>query len=190
MWVFLLLGGMKWDIILSKWDEVVYDFFSLNRFNITPMLIGEYTHTIDDKNRLSLPAKFRSEMGKKIVLTPGLDHCIFVFTMKEWEKISGNLSGSSSSMFQADTRSFNRFMLGGAVEAEVDSIGRILVPDFLRNYAGLSAEAEKSSTTKAVLIGVRSRVEIWNEKSWQEYKKVVEKQADALAEKLGQVGML
>ena len=144
------------------------------------MLIGEYTHTIDDKNRLSLPVKFRQEMGKKVVVTPGLDNCLFLFTMTEWKKISEKLSGSS--MLQADNRSFNRFMFGGAVEAEVDSIGRILVPDFLRERASLKG--------KVVVIGVQSRVEIWNEKSWIDYKKVVEKQADTLAEKLGQVGVL
>jgi MraZ protein len=160
------------------------------------MLIGEYIHTIDDKNRLSLPAKFRLEMGKKVVVTPGLDNCLFVFTLKEWEKFSGKLS--ESSMLQADTRSFNRYILGGAVEAEVDSIGRILVPDFLRERAGIvqqdypvgKATKGTGGATRVAIIGVQSRVEIWNEKSWIEYKKVVEKQADALAEKLGQVGML
>ena len=144
------------------------------------MLIGEYTHTIDDKNRLSLPAKFRSEMGKKMVVTPGLDNCLFLFTMSEWKKISDKLS--QSSMLQADNRGFNRFMFGGAVEADIDSIGRILVPDFLRERANLK--------NKVVVIGVQARVEIWNEKSWVEYKAVVEKQADSLAEKLGQVGVL
>lgn len=144
------------------------------------MLIGEYTHTIDEKNRVSLPAKFRQEMGKKIVVTPGLDNCLFIFTIKEWQKISEKLS--ESSMLQADTRSFNRFMFGGAVEVEVDSIGRILVPDFLRERANLK--------NKVAVIGVQNRVEIWNEKSWVDYKKVVEKQADSLAEKLGQIGML
>ena len=144
------------------------------------MLIGEYTHLIDDKNRLSLPAKFRQEMGRKIVLTPGLDQCLFVFTQKEWEKIRTKLS--SSSLLQADMRSFNRFMFAGAVEAEVDSIGRILIPDFLRERANLKS--------KIVVIGVSSRLEIWNEKTWSDYKKVVEKRADTLAEKLGQVGVL
>ena len=144
------------------------------------MFIGEYTHTIDDKNRLSLPAKFRSEMGKKVVVTPGLDSCLFVFTKDEWKKIEGKLN--QSSLLQADNRSFNRFMFAGATEAEIDSIGRILVPEFLRDRANLKS--------KVVLIGVSSRVEIWNEKTWSEYKKVVEKQADTLAEKLGQVGVL
>ncbi len=144
------------------------------------MLIGEYTHSIDEKNRVSLPAKFRSEMGKKLVVTPGLDNCLFVFTLKEWSIIESKLN--SSSLLQSDNRSFNRFMFGGAVEAEVDSIGRILIPDFLRDRASLK--------NKVVLIGVSNRVEIWNEKAWGEYKKVVEKQADTLAEKLGQVGVL
>ncbi len=144
------------------------------------MLIGEYTHTIDDKNRLSLPAKFRAEMGKKIVVTPGLDMCLFAFTLKEWQKINDKLA--QSSLLQADNRSFNRFMFAGAVEAEVDSIGRILIPDFLRDRANLK--------NKVVFIGVSSRIEIWNEKTWIDYKKVVEKQADTLAEKLGQIGVL
>ncbi len=144
------------------------------------MLIGEYTHTIDDKNRLSLPSKFRKELGKKVVITPGLDTCLFVFTMKEWGTFSEKLAGSN--MLQADSRSFNRYILGGAVEAEVDALGRVLVPDFLRKRVALES--------KAVIIGVQNRVEIWSEKSWHDYKQVVEKQADALAEKLGQVGML
>ncbi|MDQ5952920.1 MAG: transcriptional regulator MraZ [Patescibacteria group bacterium] len=144
------------------------------------MLIGEFIHTIDNKNRLSLPAKFRKEMGKSIVITPGLDNCLFVFTKKEWVKISEKLSGFS--MLQADNRSFNRFMFGGATEVEVDSIGRILIPDFLKSRAGLSE--------KATLIGVQNRIEIWNEKAWADYKKVVEKQADQLAEKLGGVGII
>src|SRR3989338_7764300 len=127
------------------------------------MLIGEYTHTIDDKNRLSLPVKFRKEMGKKVVVTPGLDNCLFLFTVNEWKNISEKLS--QASIGQSDNRGFNRFMFGGAVEAEVDSIGRILVPDFLRERANLK--------NRVVVIGVQSRVEIWNEKTWIEYKQVI-----------------
>lgn len=145
------------------------------------MLIGEYTHTIDDKNRVSLPAKFRSLMGKKIVITPGLDQCLFAFAPKEWERIASRLA-ENSSMLSSDMRSFTRYMFGGASEVEVDSIGRILVPDFLRERASLK--------TKVVLIGVQNRVEIWNEKSWGDYKKQVEKQADGLAEKLSGLGIM
>jgi MraZ protein len=144
------------------------------------MLIGEYIHTIDNKNRVSLPAKFRKEMGKSLVVTPGLDNCLFIFTKKEWVKISEKLSNFS--MLSADNRSFNRFMFGGATEVDVDSIGRFLIPDFLKTRASLSE--------KVALIGVQNRVEIWNEEKWMEYKKTVEKQADGLAEKLGGVGVL
>lgn len=144
------------------------------------MLIGEYIHTLDEKNRMSLPAKFRSELGKKVVLAPGLDKSIFMFTLKEWEKIANRLG--ENSMLQADNRSFNRFMFGGAVEVDVDGSGRILVPDFLKDRASLKK-------TVAV-IGVQNRVELWNEKNWAEYKSVVEKEADQLAEKLGSVGVL
>lgn len=144
------------------------------------MLIGEYIHTLDDKNRLSLPAKFRKEVGKNLVVAPGLDSCLFVFTEKEWKVISARLS--ESSILQSDNRSFNRFMFGGAVEVAVDTLGRILIPDFLRERAGLKS--------KVALVGVQNRIEIWNEKSWEGYKKVVEGKADALAEKLGSIGVL
>src|SRR3989338_7691382 len=107
------------------------------------MLIGEYTHTIDDKNRVSLPSKFRSLMGKKIVVTPGLDQCLFAFTVKEWQGIAAKLS-ENSAMLSSDMRSRSRCMFGGASEVEVDSIGRVLVPDFLRERANLK--------TKVVLI--------------------------------------
>ena len=145
------------------------------------MLIGEYTHTIDDKNRVSLPSKFRSLMGRKIVITPGLDQCLFVFTVKEWEGIATKLS-LNSSMLSSDMRSFTRYMFGGASEVEVDNIGRILVPDFLRECASLK--------NKVVLIGVQNRLEIWNEKSWTDYKKQVEKEALGLAEKLSGLGIM
>jgi MraZ protein len=147
------------------------------------MLIGEYRHSIDDKNRLSLPAKFRQEMGKKVVIAPGLDSCLFIFTVKQWEKISERLSMSDSSFLQADNRGFNRYLLGGAVETEVDAAGRMLVPEYLRDRAKMKGKA------KVVFIGVRDRVELWEESVWNAYRQEVERKADALAEKLGQVGM-
>ena len=146
------------------------------------MIIGQYSHTIDDKNRLSLPAKFRREMGTKVVITPGVDSCLFVFTMKEWEKISSRLSVSENSMLQADNRGFNRYLLGGAVEVEVDAVGRMLLPEHLRIRARLK--------TKVVFIGVKDRAELWDEAVWNAYRKNVEQKADALAEKLSQAGMI
>lgn len=142
------------------------------------MLIGEYKHTIDDKNRVSLPSKFRKEIGKKVVLTRGLDNCLFLYPLKEWEKVSLKLRDLS--LGQADTRGFSRFMFGGAVELDVDTIGRILIPDFLKSFARLDE--------KAVFAGVGSRVELWDEGAWEAYKSKIEKQGDQLAEKLGEIG--
>lgn len=146
------------------------------------MLIGEYIHTIDEKNRMSLPVKFRKEMGKKVIIAPAPDQCLFIFTTKEWEKVSSRLtnSGNELSFLKADQRSFNRFMLGRASDVEVDSIGRILIPDFLKERIGLKG--------KAALIGVGDRVEIWNDKTWSQYKENAEKSAEVLAEKLGSEG--
>lgn len=142
------------------------------------MLIGEYIHTIDAKNRISLPSKFRKELGKAVIVTPGLDSCLFVFTKKEWEKVSARLSdnGGDLSFLKGDQRSFNRYMFGRAVEAEVDSIGRILIPDFLKERIGLK--------DSAAIIGVKDRVEIWNDKTWKENQEMVERQASKLAESL------
>ena len=146
------------------------------------MIIGQYIHTIDDKNRLSLPAKFRQEMGKKVVITPGLDSCLFIFTMKQWEKISERLSVNESSMLQADNRGFNRYLLGRAVEVEIDAVGRMLLPEHLRERAMLKS--------KVVFIGVKDRAELWDEATWNDYSSEIEKKADTLAEKLGQAGMI
>jgi MraZ protein len=144
------------------------------------MLIGEHRHTIDSKNRLSLPAKFRKEIGKKVVVTYGLDNCLFVYPLKEWEKAATSLAALS--LGQAQTRDFNRFMLGGAVETDVDAMGRILLPDFQREFAGLS--------TKVVVAGIHTRLEIWDEERWKAYTGRVKSQADMLAEKLGEIGAI
>ncbi|MBY0376710.1 division/cell wall cluster transcriptional repressor MraZ [Patescibacteria group bacterium] len=148
------------------------------------MLIGEYIHTIDEKNRISLPAKFRKEMGKKVIITPGLDNCLFIFTTAEWAVVSKRLSHSDTdlSFLKADQRSFNRNMFGQASDADVDNIGRILIPDFLKEKIKLSG--------KAALIGVGDRVEVWNDKVWAQYIKDADKMAPTIAEKLADNGKL
>lgn len=143
------------------------------------MLIGEYRHTLDDKKRLAVPASFRKELGRKVVLTRGLDSCLFLYPVKEWQKMAGKLS--TLSMGQAETRSFNRFMFAGASSAEIDGLGRVLIPDFLKSFAGLG--------TKVVLAGVNDRVEIWDEAKWLAHTGRVEKEADRLAQKLGEIGV-
>jgi MraZ protein len=144
------------------------------------MLIGEYKHTLDPKKRLSLPSKWRRELGKKLVVTRGLDNCLFVYPTAEWKQITEKVG--KLPLGQADTRSFNRFFLSDAVEVEVDSVGRILVPDFLKDFAKLG--------NKVVLAGIHDRIEIWDEKKWESYKRSIEKEADQLAEKLGEIGVL
>jgi len=144
------------------------------------MLIGEYTHKIDPKKRVSLPAKFRKEMGKKVIITHGLDSCLSVYTPSEWKKVSEKLA--QLSMGQADQRSFNRFLLAGAVEVDIDSVGRMLIPDFLKDYAKLK--------TNVVVTGIHSHIELWDEASWRVYKKKIESNADMLAEKLGEIGVI
>lgn len=144
------------------------------------MLIGEYKHTLDPKKRLSLPSKWRKELGSTLIVTRGLDNCLFVYPLHEWQKITAKID--QLPLGQADTRSFNRFFLSGATEVEVDSVGRILVPDFLKEFGKLESSV--------VLAGVHNRVEIWDEERWETYKRSIEAEADALAEKLGEIGVL
>jgi MraZ protein len=138
------------------------------------MFIGEYRHTLDTKNRLSLPAKFRKELGGSVVVTRGLDKCLFVYPKNAWKleaaKIAQHSTGGSAG------RGLARLMLAGAVEADVDSAGRILIPDYLKSFAGLSI--------KNVVAGVSDRVEIWDETVWEEYTKAIERDADQFAETL------
>ncbi len=142
------------------------------------MFIGEYRHSIDAKKRLSVPAKFRKDLGEKAVLTRGLDQSLFLYPMREWAAIADKLSKLPAG--QADTRGFVRLMLAGAEEVELDQLGRILVPDHLKAYAGIEQSV--------VVTGVFNRLELWDEKLWDAYKAKVEKDADDLAEKLGEVG--
>ena len=143
------------------------------------MLIGEYKHSLDPKKRMAIPAKFRKEIGKKAVITRGLDQCLFVYPLKEWEKVAEKLSELPTG--QADTRNFVRNMFSGATDVDVDALGRVLIPDYLKKFAGLK--------DKAVVVGVYKRLEIWNEENWENYKERVEKQTDTLAEKLGEIGV-
>lgn len=139
------------------------------------MFIGEYRHTLDTKNRISLPARFRSGLGKTVVVTRGLDHCLFIYPKLAWKKEAERIAKYSTGS-QAG-RGLARLMLAGAVEADVDSAGRILLPDYLKSFAGLRE--------KGVIAGVNDRVELWDEAAWQTYTKAIERDADSFAESLG-----
>ena len=143
------------------------------------MFIGEYSHTLDAKKRLAVPAKVRKELGSTAILTRGLDSCLFLYPMSEWQKLTEKLSALP--MGQGDTRSFLRLMLAGAVEVELDQLGRILVPDYLKSYASLGA--------RVTIAGVYNRLEIWDSERWEKYKQDVEKNTDMIAEKLGEMGL-
>ncbi len=143
------------------------------------MFIGEYTYKIDDKKRLAIPSKFRDTLKKKAVITRGLDRCLFLFSMEEWQKIAEKIS--QLPFGQHDNRGFSRIMLSGAMEVEFDSLGRILVPDYLKKYASLKKET--------VIAGLYNRIEIWDRKKWEGYKDKTEEELGNIAERLKEFGV-
>ncbi len=143
------------------------------------MFIGEYQHSIDDKGRVAIPAKFRPRLGEVAIITRGLDHCLFVFARAEWDALAEKLSALPFA--KADSRAFVRHFLAGATDATLDRQGRAVIPDHLRQYAGIQKNV--------VLAGVYSRIEIWDETAWQNYKAKTEAASDEIAEKLGELGI-
>lgn len=143
------------------------------------MLIGEYLHTIDQKNRVSVPSKFRERLGKRVILTRGLDRCLFLYAISDWQEIADRLS--KLPVGKAENRSFIRAIIAGATDVETDGLGRILVPDYLKVYAGLKESA--------MIIGVYSRIEIWSPEVWSDYRESALENVDAVAEKLGELGL-
>jgi MraZ protein len=144
------------------------------------MLIGEYRHVLDKKKRVSLPSKFRKQLGKTVVITRGTENCLLVYDLKGWKQFAESLT--ISPMGQRDSRMFTRLVLGGAVETDVDAAGRILIPDTHKDYAELDE--------KVVVMGVYNRVELWSQSRWDAYQSEASRKADELAEKLGEIGMI
>ena len=142
------------------------------------MFLGEYLHTFDSKNRISLPSKFRKDLGRVVVVTRGLDHCLYVYSRKAWEKEARTYAAEVNG--NAARRGLARLFLAGSSEAEVDRTGRVLIPDHLKSFASIS--------DKAIIAGVFERVEIWEESAWKEYTAEIERNADTFAEKLGLPG--
>ena len=142
--------------------------------------IGEFQHNLDLKKRLAIPAKFRKELGRGAVLTRGLDRCLFLFPVSQWKVFAEKLGGMPFG--KQDNRAFARLFLAGASGVDFDSLGRILIPDSLKEYAGLNKEA--------VIAGVFNRLEIWDMAKWSAYKNDLEKNSDKIAEKLGELGIV
>ena len=143
------------------------------------MFIGEYNHNLDAKGRIAVPAKFRNELSAGAIVTRGLDKCLFVFNAKDWEALAQKLIALP--LAQANSRAFSRLMLAGAVDCELDGQGRILLPEYLRKYAGL-----KKETTVA---GLYNRIEIWDAEIWNAYKEKTESSSDEIAERMGELGI-
>ena len=141
------------------------------------MLIGEYEHTIDAKGRLSMPSKLRRDMGEAFIVTKGLDGCLFAFSQEEWKNFETKLKALPLS--DKNARNFVRFFLAGATECEIDKQGRFLIPSNLREAGKLEKEA--------VIIGVGTRLEIWNKDVWT--SKDEEISADEIAENMTMLGI-
>lgn len=138
------------------------------------MFMGEYQHTIDEKGRMIIPAKFRELLGDAFVITRGLDHCLFVYPMDEWAVLEKKLK--SLPLMKSDARAFTRFFFSGATECGLDKQGRVNIPQNLRQHAKLAKDT--------IVIGVSNRVEVWSKEQWVEYNQASEEQFNEIAEKL------
>ena len=154
----------------KKWGKLSHPTY--------PMFIGEYAHTIDEKGRLAIPVKFRNTLVRAVV-TKGLDGCLVMYPAPEWRKLADKLAALPIS--QANTRAFARLLLAGAMDVIVDRQGRVMLPEYLRTFAGL----EK----KVIVAGLYNRVELWSETAWQTYRKRVESASGDIAEQLGSLGV-
>ena len=143
------------------------------------MFLGEYEHSLDDKGRLAVPARFRPELGQGLVLTRGLDRCLFVWPLAEWRVVAEKLGRLS--MMHGDARRLQRLLFAGAVDTQLDRLGRVLVPGFLRGYAGLQ--------DAVVVAGVLNRIEIWDRGQWAAERAAAEEQSAELAEHLSELGL-
>jgi MraZ protein len=143
------------------------------------VFLGEFEHSLDDKGRLAIPARFRPELGQGLVLTRGLDRCLFVWPMAEWRGVAEKLGRMS--MMHAEARRLQRLLFAGAVDTQLDRLGRVLVPSFLRGYAGLE--------DTVVVAGVLNRIEIWGREQWAVERAAAEEQSAELAEHLSELGL-
>lgn len=142
------------------------------------MLIGEYSHTIDTKGRIIVPAKFRTELGERFIITKGFDGCLYGYSLEEWNGIEEKIK-TLPLITGKDARNFTRFFFSSAIECELDNQGRILISQSLREHAGLEKDL--------VIIGVSTRIEIWSKAKWEEYNNGQD--SDDIAEKMSMLGI-
>ncbi len=143
------------------------------------MFIGEYRHSIDKKGRIIIPSKFRDDLSGTFIITKGLDNCLFIYPMNEWNIFEQKLK--SLPLTRRDARAFVRFFFSGAIECNLDKQGRVLIPSNLREHA----ELEKES----VIIGVSNRLEIWSRQVWDAYNQNEDLSYESIAEKMAELGI-
>jgi MraZ protein len=143
------------------------------------MFLGEFSHTIDDKGRLTIPAKFRDELESGVVITRGLDGCLWAYGRFEWETLAEKIAKLPTTNPAA--RNFSRFVFSSAFDSIPDRQGRILLPQNLRDYAGIQNET--------IIIGVKSKLEIWNPAKWSEVVTAVEQDTEAIVAQLQDLGI-
>jgi MraZ protein len=147
--------------------------------NDCPVFLGQYNHTIDDKGRLAVPMKFREALARGAVVTRGLDSSLFLLPVEEWGKLATTIADLP--LGQSNARAFARLMLAGAMDVALDKQGRCIVPEYLRQYAGLKKDV--------VIVGINTRLELWDAERWATYVAQTEKDAESIAEKLGELGI-
>lgn len=145
----------------------------------TKLFIGEYEHSVDSKGRVIMPVKLREDIGEKFIVTKGLDGCLFAYSISEWTNFEEKLK--TLPLTNKNARDFVRFFLSGAVECEIDKQGRFLIPSNLREYATLEKEIN--------IIGVGTRIEIWNREEWKKYSSDENISADEIAENMTMLGI-
>lgn len=139
------------------------------------MFLGEYSHTIDEKGRLTLPAKWRDELAEGVVVTRGLDPCLFVFPLDRFQRIADEFD--QLGLTKIDARQLSRFLSGKAMDDRPDKQGRIIIPAMLREYAGLNGDV--------LIIGANSRIEVWNPKRYAEANRELESNVQEVSERMG-----
>ena len=143
------------------------------------MFLGEYVHAIDDKNRLAVPARFRQDLADGLYLTKGVDRCLYALTPDGWNRLADRIAALPS--MQASVRQLQRHFFAGAVHLVPDKLGRIVIPQSLREYAQLDGEV--------VVAGVHSRIELWSRAAWNEEQARVDEQTATLAEQMASLGI-
>lgn len=143
------------------------------------MLLGEYSHNLDEKGRVSVPAKFRDDLGASFIVTKGLDNCLFIYSKNEWNTFETKLKDLP--LTNPNARNFIRFFFSGATECELDKQGRINIPQNLRDYASLNKEL--------LIIGVSTRVEIWDKEKWNTYMSSENMDVNEIAIQMSNLGI-